>query len=153
MWTIAGFNLTKEGLIQIGEKIHREKFRFKVWEGFSFDNVNIPDRILETASPIEKWDRKFINRALKYTEKKISGWIKKALLHYIKIEKEDNMLKFILGLIFGILVIIFMVQNVEMVDITFLTWTITIQRAIMVLIVFVVGIGLGWVIRSIGRRK
>ena len=63
------------------------------------------------------------------------------------------MLKFILGLIFGILVIIFMVQNVEMVDITFLSWTFTIQRAIMVLIVFVVGIGLGWVIRSVGRKN
>ena len=63
------------------------------------------------------------------------------------------MFKFIIGLIVGILVIIFMVQNVEIVDIKLYAWTISIPRAIMILIVFVVGIILGWIIRSIGYRK
>jgi uncharacterized integral membrane protein len=63
------------------------------------------------------------------------------------------MFKFIVGLIIGILVIIFMVQNVEVVDIALYAWTVSIPRAIMILIVFVIGIALGWVIRSIGYRK
>jgi uncharacterized integral membrane protein len=63
------------------------------------------------------------------------------------------MAKFIIGIIIGIIVIVFMVQNVEVVDIHFLTWTISIPRAIMILVVFVIGICLGWFIRSIGYRK
>ena len=63
------------------------------------------------------------------------------------------MAKFIIGIIIGVLVIVFMVQNVETVDIQFLTWTAHLSRALMILIVFVVGIGIGWVIRSIGYRK
>ncbi len=63
------------------------------------------------------------------------------------------MTKFIIGIIIGILVIVFMVQNVETVDIKFLAWSVSIQRAIMILIVFIVGIGIGFVIRSIGYRK
>ncbi|UCB45510.1 MAG: LapA family protein [Spirochaetota bacterium] len=63
------------------------------------------------------------------------------------------MAKLIIGVIIGILVIVFMVQNVETVDIKFLAWSASMQRAIMILIVFVVGIGIGFVIRSIGYRK
>jgi uncharacterized integral membrane protein len=63
------------------------------------------------------------------------------------------MAKFIVGIIIGVLVIVFMVQNVETVDIQFLTWTAHLSRALMILIVFVIGIGIGWVIRSIGYRK
>jgi uncharacterized integral membrane protein len=62
-------------------------------------------------------------------------------------------MKFILGIIIGALVIVFMVQNVQVVDIKFLTWSVTISRALMILIVFAVGILLGWVVRSIGYRK
>jgi uncharacterized integral membrane protein len=63
------------------------------------------------------------------------------------------MAKFIVGIIIGVLVIVFMVQNVETVDIQFLTWTAQLSRALMILIVFVIGIGIGWVIRSIGYRR
>ena len=63
------------------------------------------------------------------------------------------MAKFIIGIVIGVFVIVFMVQNVETVDIQFLTWTFQIQRAIMILIVFVVGIGIGWVVKSIGYMK
>jgi uncharacterized integral membrane protein len=63
------------------------------------------------------------------------------------------MAKFIIGIIIGILVIVFMVQNVETVDIKFLAWSVSIQRAVMILIVFVIGIGIGFVIRSVGYRK
>ena len=62
-------------------------------------------------------------------------------------------MKFVIGIIIGIIVIVFMVQNVEKVDITFFAWTMTVSRAIMILIVFVIGIVLGWVIKSLGYRK
>ncbi len=62
-------------------------------------------------------------------------------------------MKFIIGVIIGILVIIFMVQNTEKVDITFLKWSITMVRAIMILIVFVLGIAVGYVARGVRARK
>lgn len=64
-------------------------------------------------------------------------------------------MKFILGLIFGVLVLIFMIQNGQVVEITFLAWTVSISRALMVLIVFLIGIGIGYIVRSIGyyRKK
>ena len=62
-------------------------------------------------------------------------------------------MKFIIGIIIGILVIVFMVQNVEVVDITFLAWTMHLPRAIMILIVFVLGIAVGYVARGFRARK
>jgi uncharacterized integral membrane protein len=61
--------------------------------------------------------------------------------------------KFIFGIIIGVIVIVFMVQNVETVTVNFFAWNVTIPRAIMVLIVFIVGTILGFIIRSIGYRK
>jgi uncharacterized integral membrane protein len=62
-------------------------------------------------------------------------------------------MKFIIGIIIGILVIIFMVQNVEVVEIAFLPWSIHLPRAIMILIVFVLGLGVGYVARGVRTRK
>jgi len=62
-------------------------------------------------------------------------------------------MKFIIGIIIGILVIVFMVQNVEVVDISFLAWSMHLPRAIMILIVFVLGIGVGYVARGVRTRK
>jgi uncharacterized integral membrane protein len=66
---------------------------------------------------------------------------------------KGNGMKFIVGIMIGILVIVFMVQNVEVVDITFLAWTMHLPRAIMILIVFVLGIGAGYVARGVRTRK
>ncbi len=62
-------------------------------------------------------------------------------------------MKFVIGIIIGILVIVFMVQNVEVIDITFLAWTMHLPRAIMILIVFVLGICVGYVARGVRTRK
>ena len=59
----------------------------------------------------------------------------------------------IIGLVIGILVIVFILQNIEMVEVTFLAWTISVNRAVMVLVVFAVGIILGWIVGSLGRRR
>jgi uncharacterized integral membrane protein len=60
---------------------------------------------------------------------------------------------FVLGVIIGILVVAFILQNTEIVEISFLFWTISISRALMVLLVFIVGIIVGAIIKDIGARK
>jgi putative membrane protein len=59
----------------------------------------------------------------------------------------------VIGLVIGVLVIVFILQNIEIVQVTFLAWTISVNRALMVLVVFAVGVILGWLIGSIGRRR
>jgi uncharacterized integral membrane protein len=63
------------------------------------------------------------------------------------------MVRFILGVIFSILAIIFIVQNIQTVDVTFLAWTITMSRALMLLIILLIGFILGWAVAGIGRRR
>ena len=65
----AGFEFSQDDLSRLGETIHREKYRFKVREGFSFDDLRIPRRILETPSALGQLDEEFlrdvVNRARK----------------------------------------------------------------------------------------
>jgi uncharacterized integral membrane protein len=61
--------------------------------------------------------------------------------------------RFILGIVIGVLVIIFMFQNVQPVDVTFIAWTVTLSRAVVLLIVFAVGIIIGWIFHGAGRRR
>jgi uncharacterized integral membrane protein len=63
------------------------------------------------------------------------------------------MVRFILGIIFGILAIVFIVQNIQMVDVNFLAWTITMSRAFMLIIILGIGFILGWAVCGIGRRR
>jgi uncharacterized integral membrane protein len=60
---------------------------------------------------------------------------------------------FVLGLIIGILVVIFILQNTEIVEINVLFWTISISRALIVLLVFIIGIIVGATINDIRTRK
>ena len=62
-------------------------------------------------------------------------------------------MKFILGIIFGVLVVIFIFQNTQVVDVSFLAWTITTSRALMVLVILAMGIALGWIVGSIRKRR
>ena len=61
--------------------------------------------------------------------------------------------RFILGIIIGVLVIIFMFQNVEPLTVSFIAWTVTLSRAVVLLIVFAVGIIVGWIFRGATRRR
>ena len=63
------------------------------------------------------------------------------------------MVRFILGIIFSILAIIFIVQNIQTVDVTFLAWTITMSRALMLLIILLIGFIMGWAVGGISRRR
>lgn len=60
----AGLGLATEDLRRLGEEIHRQKYRFKVREGFSLDELRIPKRILETRSPVSGWDESYLRTAL-----------------------------------------------------------------------------------------
>lgn len=62
-------------------------------------------------------------------------------------------MKFILGIIFGILVVIFIIQNTEVVEINFLFWIISISRALMVLFIFLIGIMIGAILKTVADKK
>lgn len=63
------------------------------------------------------------------------------------------MIRFILGIAFGILALIFIFQNMQNVDVTFLAWTITTSRAVILLIILAAGFIVGWAVGSIGRWR
>jgi uncharacterized integral membrane protein len=61
--------------------------------------------------------------------------------------------RFILGIAFGILALIFIFQNMENVGVTFLAWTITTSRAVILIIILAIGFVVGWAVGSIGRWR
>jgi uncharacterized integral membrane protein len=63
------------------------------------------------------------------------------------------MVKFILGIVFGVLSLIFIFQNMQPVNVRFLSWGITVSRALILLAMLVVGFLIGWATGSFGRRR
>jgi uncharacterized integral membrane protein len=61
------------------------------------------------------------------------------------------MIRLIVGIILGAVVIIFAIQNTETVTYTFLAWSVTAPRALVVIIVFVFGLLTGWLVTGLGR--
>jgi uncharacterized integral membrane protein len=59
------------------------------------------------------------------------------------------MVRIITGIIIGILLLIFMIQNTAPVEITFFAWTINMSRAILVLVFLVFGIFIGVVLTEV----
>lgn len=70
--SISGFNLSPEELQKLGERIHREKIKFKMREGFSFEKLRIPERILETVSPHGKIKKEYVLEAINHIRKKMT---------------------------------------------------------------------------------
>lgn len=66
-----GYPYNVEQLKAIGMKIHAEKFRFKVREGFTYNDINIPERITQTKDPTGLIKKDFIIEALEYFSKKM----------------------------------------------------------------------------------
>jgi aldehyde:ferredoxin oxidoreductase len=67
----AGSNLDEDRLLKTGRDIHREKFRFKVREGFTFDGLRIPGRILDTKAPAPGLTEEYIRAALDHVRDKV----------------------------------------------------------------------------------
>ena len=68
---IAGFNISAENLSNLGKSILRDKYRFKIREGFKLQDIDIPKRIFETATPIGMLDEDFMRETIGFVEKKI----------------------------------------------------------------------------------
>lgn len=62
-------------------------------------------------------------------------------------------LKLIISLILAGLAVIFIIQNVAVVKISFLFWSIQMSRALLIFILLVVGIILGWIFQSYFKRR
>ena len=65
----AGFDLDADRLLKIGRDIHREKFKFKTREGFTFEGLRIPERILKTKAPATGLSEEYIRAALDHVRK------------------------------------------------------------------------------------
>ena len=66
-----GIEKSPEELMKIGREILKEKYRFKVREGFAFEKLNIPKRIFELKAPAGMIDEAFFNQALVYAKKQL----------------------------------------------------------------------------------
>lgn len=62
-------------------------------------------------------------------------------------------LKLILGLILTTLVIIFIIQNVTVVEIKFFFWAFALSRALLIFLVLLAGFVLGWLTQGHLKRK
>ena len=60
--------------------------------------------------------------------------------------------KLVIGLVLAGLIVLFTLQNVEVVEVRFFFWTVSMSRALMILSVLAVGMILGWILRSWGQR-
>jgi len=61
--------------------------------------------------------------------------------------------KIILSLVVAVLIVIFIVQNVAVVDIKFLFWKLSMSRSLMMLFLIIVGIIIGWFLKSASVRR
>ncbi|MBB6479443.1 putative integral membrane protein [Spirochaeta isovalerica] len=63
------------------------------------------------------------------------------------------MVKFVFGLIIGLICVIFFFQNGDMSQINFLNWTLALPQYLIMMIFFVSGIFLGWLLTSLVSLK
>ena len=70
-----GIDKSPEELMKTGREILKEKYRFKVREGFAFEKLNIPKRIFELKAPAGMIDETFFNQAIVYAKKQLIGSI------------------------------------------------------------------------------
>lgn len=64
-----------------------------------------------------------------------------------------TMIKNILFAVLIILVIIFVIQNTQVVEVKFLAWQVNMSRAIMLFGTLAIGIIAGWLIKAPGRKR
>jgi len=67
----AGYEWTQGDLERLGVETLRRKVAFKQREGFTFEGLRIPGRILETPAPAGPFDEAFLRQAIAYYETKV----------------------------------------------------------------------------------
>ncbi len=66
---VAGFDLSNDELRNISNEIYKDKFNFKIREGFSVDDLRLPKRILQTPSSLGTLKKEYFSKALNYFKK------------------------------------------------------------------------------------
>ncbi len=66
--------------------------------------------------------------------------------------KKLNYKQFI-SLVLAALTILFILQNIAVINISFLFWTFFISRSVLIFLVLLIGIVIGWLLRSSPKRK
>jgi putative membrane protein len=61
-------------------------------------------------------------------------------------------LKLVLGIILAGMAAVFIIQNVTSVDLTFLFWTLSMSRALLMFLILSLGFILGWLLHGSFRR-
>lgn len=61
--------------------------------------------------------------------------------------------KLVAAIVLAVLVVVFAIQNMEVVGVEFLIWTWTGSRALVMFVVFLAGIAVGWLGRGVARRR
>ena len=61
------------------------------------------------------------------------------------------MIRLIVGIILGAVIVVFAAQNTETVSYTFIAWTLSAPRAVIVVAVFLIGLLTGWLVTGLGR--
>jgi len=62
-------------------------------------------------------------------------------------------IKFYVTISFFLLFIVFIAQNMEVVEVSFLFWSISVTRAILLILTLILGLVIGWVLHSIFKIK
>ncbi len=70
---VIGRRFTKEELVTKGEMILKAKYEFKAKEGFILSDLRIPERILQTPSPLGKISKEMILEGLRLAEEKLAS--------------------------------------------------------------------------------
>jgi len=71
-----GWELSENDLREIGKRIHLLKLKYKLDEGFSFDQLRFPKRIFETPSPHGALDPAFMEQAVKLYRSRVEEDLK-----------------------------------------------------------------------------
>lgn len=66
-----GFEWSEDDLNRLGADTLRRKYEFKLREGFKLEELRIPERILETPSPLGQIDEAFLRKAVAHLAREV----------------------------------------------------------------------------------
>ncbi|MCS7203795.1 MAG: aldehyde ferredoxin oxidoreductase family protein [Thermodesulfovibrio sp.] len=70
---LTGYNISKEELLKIGQKIYIDKYRFKIKSGFDLSSLSLPKRVFELPSSIGLLKKDFADRIIEILREKIKS--------------------------------------------------------------------------------
>jgi aldehyde:ferredoxin oxidoreductase len=73
---IMGYNMDQKEIKNMGIEIYKAKYRFKFREGFDFKKQSFAERIFQTEGPDGIISKEYVEKGLKYADKKIGRLVK-----------------------------------------------------------------------------